>query len=617
MMQRLILIFLAFFIVNSVSAQEYGLLLGLRFGSNYNTAAQLPGEEGPPVEAMDEFTQAPPVYRTILLRLDEGQLSLAAEKDSLLVPREDGFWRVDVKHSVYNDFTEDFIWVNPAPDPDMPPNPFLASKQGIEAFEVALLTKEQGIEARRGEYCVGHIFRDILFAGYDHLSVGYINNETCRGTASSLGGSALQLLSIDDLEPVELAPVLEEEGQKAFETAAKSYQEKHKDQGSQQWEQASAGILRHQGQWVVKGHFARSKNDYTNFEVPIALPEALTSPANLETPDWQTITTQMPDAVDAFVSPDKGILIVLTKTQLLGFTLDNDKIGQKPSFAYRLKHPVTVVMAKWEEGQFIENWQQELESLGGKPQKSWLMESKVSNRQTDQSFKLLGVVTTPEKDVALNIREGLGEHTKLVAKLDKDTKIQILDILGQWYKVQLQDGQVGYALSHYIKLLPKIPHVRAEACPVKPCHYGEWQLKEVTTLYATPALNANKLAELKASQVVQAQAGEMHLSQYGEVQAVKSTEVNVLPIDASSVEARETLKLDEGDILFTVENKGEGVYVMWYGGKLYYLDEAWNPEVTSKADLWGQVVGKPKDNWWVEVIVPAENISGWIVNPVF
>jgi len=72
------------------------------------------------------------------------------------VPRSDGFWRIDVKHSAYNDFTEDFIWVNPAPDHDAIPNPFLAEQEGINAFDVSLLVKrqgkEQGIDTTHGEY---------------------------------------------------------------------------------------------------------------------------------------------------------------------------------------------------------------------------------------------------------------------------------------------------------------------------------------------------------------------------------------------------------------------------------------------------------------------------------
>jgi len=61
-----------------------------------------------------------------------------------------------------------------------------------------------------------------------------------------------------------------------------------------------------------------------------------------------------------------------------------------------------------------------------------------------------GIVIT--KDSSLNIRQSMGKDTKVVAKAPKDSKLRILEALGTWYKVQLDDGTIGYASKEYVKV---------------------------------------------------------------------------------------------------------------------------------------------------------------------
>lgn len=601
-----------FFIAYAVNAQDFGLLLGLRYGGNYNATAQLPDEEGPRQESSDDLPQNTAAYRTLWLRTQDGKLQVGAEKTSLLVPREDGFWRVDVKHSAYNDFHEDFIWINPPPDSDAPVNPFLANKEGIDAFDVAILVKKQGIETEHGESCTGHSYRDILFIENQYLSVGLLNNQTCRGTGDSTGQNALQILSLENLEPVDLGGTLSADNKLTFENTAKNYKDTHPGRGSQSWGDLSGAIVRGPGHWMMKGHYPGAKNDYTNFEVPIAVPSNLVK-HDVLTPEWDLIKKQIPEAIDALSSPNQETLIILTKTSLLSFTVDKGKISSQPTLQLLLKHPMTIVMAQWAEGQFVDNWSQELDGLGPKPEKSWFTASQKSGDNAQQNnAQLLGIVVT-EPNVALNIRESIGEHSKLFAKIDKGTKLHILDCLGQWYKVQLDNGQTGYALSNYVKLLPKLPYINT-GCPKETCTYGKWKLKSPAMLYDKPSFDTASIAQVEAQQTVQAREGQLHTSQYGEITVVKNMEIKVLPLDVP-VEKKETLKLISGDLLFDLEYQGQRVHVVWYQGKLYYLEEGWNPQTTPQADLWGKTVTERKSDWWVQVEIPDKNLHGWIANP--
>lgn len=602
----------ALFIANSVNAQEYGLLLGFRHGGHYDTTVQVVEEEGPRLEGTDDFTQGTASYRTLWLRTQEGKLQLGSEKTSLLVSREDGFWRMDVKHSAYNEFAEDFIWINPPPDPDAPVNPFLATKEGIEAFETATLVKEQAIDAKHGESCIGHSYRDLLFVENNYVTVGFLNTETCQGMGETTSQSALQTLSIEELETVEFSELLGADAMSQLEKAGKNYKESRQGSDSQNWGELSGGVMRGQGQWVIKGHFPDNKGQYANFTTDLPVPEKLVK-SNQLIPDWETIKAQIPDAVDALSSPDQSLLVVLTPDSLLSFTVENGKINSKSILHLTMKRPVTLVMAQWTEGQFVDNWSEEIDSLGPKPRQSWFAEAKSSDGPGKDNIPLLGIVAT-DPNVVLNVREGIGEHTPLLAKLDKDSKLRILDCLGQWYKIQLEEGKTGYVQIDYVKLLPKLPYVKA-GCLAENCAYGKWKLKIPATLYESPTFESATLAQLEAQQTLQAMEGQVNTTQYGEIVVIKNTQIQALPIEAAAVENKELLQLSQSDLLLDLEPKGQGLHVVWYKGRLYYLDEAWDPQATSQADLWGKVATERKTDWWVKVELPDQNLQGWIANP--
>lgn len=52
----------------------------------------------------------------------------------------------------------------------------------------------------------------------------------------------------------------------------------------------------------------------------------------------------------------------------------------------------------------------------------------------------------------LNVRAGARTDRPVVAKVSKNTKVTILDVLGSWYKVKLDNGTIGWASSQYIKV---------------------------------------------------------------------------------------------------------------------------------------------------------------------
>lgn len=407
---------------------------------------------------------------------------------------------------------------------------------------------------------------------------------------SSATDSALQMLSLEQLAPIEISTLLNAKDRTTLKNAAKEFQDKNT--GIEEWGELSGGVVRYQGRWIIKGHYPINERGYTQFEIPIATPKSLVFHDGLY-PDWQTIKKQVPDAIDAFSSQAKDLLVVLTSGgHLLAFTLLDGKISQKPALHILFKQPVTLIMARWAEGQYVSNWTQEIQNLGPKPQKSWFTHIEIPT--VEEAPKTVGIVVT--QNTNLNLRQGIGQHTKPIAKVQKGTKVKLLDVLGQWYKVQLDNGLTGYAQSDYVKLLPKLPYVKS-ACPIDNCTYGQWTLSQLTTLYATPSFKGDSLGSLKAKQTVQAVHGKIHTSQFGEIEVTQS--------EVKLTDDNQDLTLHQGDRLFDLEPVGLGMHVVWYNGELYYLNNAWEPKIAS-GDLWGKLITERKTDWWVKVDVPEK-----------
>ena len=573
-----------FFIMTSVMASESGLLIGLRYGSNYNMTA----------ETIDENTlegvYEPASYRTFLLRAENGQIELIAERTNLLLPRDDGFWRIDVQHSNYNKFNEDFIWINPAPDYDSLPDPFLAEQEGTKAFDISALVSKQGINSEVGEYCKGYISRDILFVGTNYLSVGYTRNETCDSFDIEGGmESSLQILSLRELEAIKMDTLLDSNANKVFLDTVDKY--KSDDLGD-----FSGGIMRHQGQWIIKGHLpVPDEAKYKNFIVPVKVNKNIST--DIIYPDWKTIKEHIPNAVDALTSPNKDFLIVLTDSgELLAFNIKEDKISQQPALHILFKQPVSLVMSHWAEGQYVSNWMQEIQNLGPDPQQSWFTTADLPSKK--KPSKITGVVIAKK----LTVNQGIGQHSKSIAKIKQGDKINVLDVLGKWYKIKLANNTIGYAHNDSIKILPQLPYVN-QACPIDNCNYGKWQLNKSTILYSGASFKSDAIKTLAAKQSIQALRGEIHTSQFGEI------EVNKDEIKDND------LTLKKGDKLFDLAAISLGVHNVWFNGAIYQLNNGWNSNIVSKDAVWGKPVTKRLSDWWVKVELPEQGLSGWIVNP--
>lgn len=93
----------------------------------------------------------------------------------------------------------------------------------------------------------------------------------------------------------------------------------------------------------------------------------------------------------------------------------------------------------------IKKLQSQLETAKANSVKQALVKDSVTSANQSAVY---GVVTTDSS--VLNIRAGMGTDLPVIAKIPKGTKVRILDKIAGWYKVLLENDQVGYASSDYI-----------------------------------------------------------------------------------------------------------------------------------------------------------------------
>lgn len=137
-------------------------------------------------------------------------------------------------------------------------------------------------------------------------------------------------------------------------------------------------------------------------------------------------------------------------------------------------------------------------------------------------------------------------------------------------------------------------------CPFEGCVYREWVTRKKTPIYAAPEQNTKVIGHLSAGTHVQALTGEVHTAKPGKYRVRKTYG-----------------KYKPGDLLWLYGYHGEGVYTVWFAGKLYeeefssvnYIGEGGN-RCDDKNWCWGVLEQAPESVWWVKVQAPDGRI-GW------
>ena len=72
-------------------------------------------------------------------------------------------------------------------------------------------------------------------------------------------------------------------------------------------------------------------------------------------PSFDVVKNKIPDVLDAYTSPNRDFIVILTKNDIKVFSLNDRGIG-KLQTVFKLKNGETSVMAQWAVGNYINAW---------------------------------------------------------------------------------------------------------------------------------------------------------------------------------------------------------------------------------------------------------------------
>ncbi|MGH4117463.1 hypothetical protein [Clostridium sp.] len=300
-----------------------GLLLGLRY-------------KNPKVETGGSKY----LYKTLWISSVNDKILPIAETKDLLLPRQDGFWKVGTTRKIENGDAKDVIWSYP-----------------INSIDP---TKPINIYSKQIRYCKTEDNIIIKFLGSNYVSTENIQEVNNNNLGKDYSNNQLKIFPIDNLmgESIKLTSILGREIEKSTLPGAildipKNFQEKNLKNVDANW-----GVIRRSGRWILRGRMEAkisSKHSLVDFDVSYATPKSLTTYDDLF-PSFNAIKTKVPSAVDAYSSPNRDFVVVLTATKLMVFTIEGNNLNEK-LLTLDLKAGEVPVMSHWATGNYVDDWQ--------------------------------------------------------------------------------------------------------------------------------------------------------------------------------------------------------------------------------------------------------------------
>ena len=197
------------------------------------------------------------------------------------------------------------------------------------------------------------ILKNILYIGNDYISTELIDLSNDKRT--------LQVYPIDylnDEKGIKVSDIIGEEGLRVFKEGAQSIV---KTNSNILLNEESFGLARRNGYWIMKGRInyqSEGEEFYKDYNIKTIPPKELVNYDELAIP-WNVIKSKVPEAIDAYTSPNEDIIIIVTRNNLLIYSINNHEISQKELGRIKIDNSETIVMAEWATGRYTMLWEEE------------------------------------------------------------------------------------------------------------------------------------------------------------------------------------------------------------------------------------------------------------------
>lgn len=287
-------------------------------------------------------------YRTLWVAAENKKPKPVLETDNIFLPRKSGFWRLEVKQATGNGIVQDI--------------PVAYSISESDSVILNTAVEDVGFWENRE----GILRKKILYAGNDFVCVESLGEGKYRDSKETWQENRLQTLPVDSIltsQGVRISDIAGENGLLALKNGLSELLSSSNTNISRKAvvrdQESSFSLYRKTGHWYFKGRLNLGKNSavpFIDFNINLIPPSELVA-YDVFHLSWTYIKDRIPEAVDAYTSPNGDIAVVLTQNRLFIYAMDNDKLSGSPLGEISLQDGDSVVMAEWATGDYVEKWE--------------------------------------------------------------------------------------------------------------------------------------------------------------------------------------------------------------------------------------------------------------------
>ncbi|TGE37378.1 hypothetical protein E4K67_16220 [Desulfosporosinus fructosivorans] len=282
-------------------------------------------------------------YQTLWIAADHHQLHPVLASEQPFFPRTSGFWELSVQDL-----------------PTAGKTGNLLSARNVAAKISDMKKAEDGTD-------------DQVYTDPAERIINYIGNDYVAIEKKIGSVNQLQVLPVDKLSSpaeIKVSDLLGDNGFNAYLSVREQTVAGLRDKGITSIVRDESGenfgLARKNGHWSLVGRINYQNGgmfEQTDFDLKIIPPTNLVFYDTLVL-SWHNIKDRVPDAMDAFTSPNRDIALVKTKNKLTIYTIGAEQLAENPLAELDLPEGATVIMAEWATGSYVDSWEKSFLAYG-------------------------------------------------------------------------------------------------------------------------------------------------------------------------------------------------------------------------------------------------------------